>query len=74
MRLKVYYPGGLNCKHIDDRFDNDIILHCIQYSAADKLKIVPTIDKMMAKEHLKQNKACEVLQVPDSQVLRLCLA
>jgi hypothetical protein len=45
IRLKVYYPGGLNCKHIDDRFDNDIVLHCIQYSAANKLKIVSTIDK-----------------------------
>jgi hypothetical protein len=70
MRLKVYNPGGLNCKRIDDRFDNAIVQHRTHYSAANKLKIVTAIDKMMAKEYLKQNQACLVLQVCDSQVLR----
>jgi hypothetical protein len=40
------------------------------YSAANKLKIVAAVDKMMAKEYLRQNQACKVLQVRDSQVLR----
>ncbi len=46
------------------------MLHHTHYSAANKLKIVATIDKLMAKEHLRQNQACKVLQVHDSQVLR----
>ncbi len=70
MRLKVYNPGGLNCKCIDNRFDNAIIQHRTYYSAADNLKIVAAIDKMTAEEYLKQNQACLVLQVCDSQVLR----
>jgi hypothetical protein len=70
MRLKVYNLGGLNCKSIDNRFDNAIVLHRTHYSAADKLKIVAAIDKMMAEEHLRQNQACKVLQVRDPQVLR----
>ncbi len=70
MRLKVYNPGGLNCKRIDDRFDNAVFLRCTHYSAANKLKILAAIDKMMAQKYLKQNQACKVLQVRDSQVLR----
>ncbi len=70
MRLKVYNPGGHNGKRIDDRFDNAIVLRCIHYLATNKLKIVTAIDKMMAEEHLRQNQACKVLQVRDSQVLR----
>ncbi len=50
MRLKVYNPGGFNRKCIYDWFDNSIILRCTHYSAADKLKIVAAVDKMMAKE------------------------
>ena len=69
MRLKVYNPGGLNHKRIDDRFDNAII-HRIHYSAANKLKIVAAVDKMMAKEMLFQDQACDILQVCDAQVLR----
>jgi hypothetical protein len=69
MRLKVYNPGGLSRKRIDDRFDNAIV-HRIHYSAADKLMFVTAIDKMMAKEKLFQNQACGILQVRDSQVLR----
>jgi hypothetical protein len=69
MRLKVYNPGGPSHKRIDDRFDNTIV-HCIHYSAANKLKIVAAIDKMMAKEKLFQNQACNILQVCDAQVLR----
>jgi hypothetical protein len=70
MRLKIYNPGGLNCKRIDDRFNNAIVQYRTHYSAANKLKIVAAVDKMMAKEYLKQNQACLVLQVCDSQVLR----
>jgi hypothetical protein len=70
MRLKVYNLGGLNRKHIDDRFNNAIVLCRTNYSAADKLKINAAVDKMMAKEHLRQNQACKVLQVHDFQVLR----
>jgi hypothetical protein len=70
MRLKIYNLGGLNSKCIDDRFDNAIIQRHTHYSVADKLKIVTAVDKMMAKEYLKQNQACLVLQVCDSQVLR----
>ncbi len=70
MRLKIYNPGGLNCKCIDARIVNAIIQHCTHYSAANKLKIVAAVDKMMAKEYVKQNQACLVLQVCDSQVLR----
>jgi hypothetical protein len=70
MRLKIYNPGGLNCKRINDRFNNAIIQRRNHYSAANKLKIVAAIDKMMAKEYLKQNQACLVLQVCDSQVVR----
>jgi hypothetical protein len=70
MRLKVYNPGGLNCKHIDNRFDNAIVLRRTHYSAANKLKIVAAIDEMIAEEHLKQNQACKVLQVCDPQILR----
>ncbi len=71
MRLKVCNPGSLNCKRIDNRFDNAIVQYCTHYSAADKLKIVAAVDKMMAKEYLKQNQACVVLQVScDSQVSR----
>jgi hypothetical protein len=69
MRLKVYNPGGLSCKRIDNRLDNAIIRR-IHYSAADKLKIVAAIDKMMAKEKLFQNQACDILQVCDAQILR----
>jgi hypothetical protein len=69
MRLKIYNPGGLNRKRIDNRFNNAIVQHCTHYSAADKLKIVAAIDKMMAGDYLKQNQACSVLQVCDSQVL-----
>jgi hypothetical protein len=57
MRLKVYNPGGLNCKRIDDRFNNAIVLCRTYYSAADKLKIVIAVDKMMAEEHLMKNQA-----------------
>ncbi len=70
MRLKFFNPGGLNCKRIEDRSDNAIVLDCIHYSAADKLNIVAAIDKMMAQEHLRQNQAYEVVHVRDSQVLR----
>ncbi len=70
MRLKVYNPGSLNCKCIEYRFDNAIVQHCTHYSAANKLEIVVAVDKMMAEEYLKQNQACSVLQVCDSQVLR----
>jgi hypothetical protein len=52
MKVKVYNPGGINHKRIDDRFGKAIILHCTHYSAAAKLKIVAAIDKMMAKENL----------------------
>jgi hypothetical protein len=69
MRLKVYNPGGLNCKRIDNRFNNAIVLHRTHHSAANKLKIVAAIDKMMAKENLFQNQACKVLQIRDCQVL-----
>jgi hypothetical protein len=57
-------------KYIDDRFDNAIVQHRAHFSAANKLKIIVAIEKMMAKEYLKQNQACEVLQVCDTQVLR----
>jgi hypothetical protein len=70
MRLKVYNPGSLNCKRINDRFDNAIVQRRAHYSAANKLKIIAAIKKMMAEEYLKQNQACEVLQVCDTQVLR----
>jgi hypothetical protein len=53
MRLKVCNPGSLNCKRIDNRFDNAIVQRCTHYSAANKLKIVAVVDKMMAKEFLK---------------------
>jgi hypothetical protein len=70
MRLKVYNPGGLNRKHLDDRFGNAIVQRRTHYAAADKLKIIDTIEKMMADKNLFQNKACKVLQVRDTQVLR----
>ncbi len=70
MRLKVYNPGGLNRKQIDNEFDTAIVLRRIHYSAANKLKIVTAVDKLMAEGHLRQNQACKVLQVRDSQVLR----
>jgi hypothetical protein len=57
MRLKVYNPGGLNCKRIDDRFSNTIVQRRTHYSAANKLKIVAAVDKMMAEEYLKQDQA-----------------
>ncbi len=70
MRLKAYNPGGLNRKHLDDRFGNAIVQCRTHYAAADKLKIIDAVEKMMAKENLFQNQACEVLQVHDTQVLR----
>ena len=70
MRIKVYNPDGLNCKRIEDRFDNTVVLCRTHYSAADKLKILAAVHKMMAKEYLRQNQACKVLQVHDFQVLR----
>jgi hypothetical protein len=70
MMLKVYNPGGLNCKLIDNRFDNTIVLRCAHHSATNKLKIVTAVDKMMAMENLFQNQACKVLQVRNCQVLR----
>jgi hypothetical protein len=70
MRLKIYSPCGLNRKHIKDRFDNAIVQRRTHYSAANKLKIVAAVDKMMAEVYLKQNQACSVLQVCDSQFLR----
>jgi hypothetical protein len=69
MKLKVYNLGGPSRKRIDDRFDNAIVCR-IHHSAANKLKIVAAIDKMMAKEKLFQNQACDILQVSDAQVLR----
>jgi hypothetical protein len=68
MKLKVYNPGSLNCKRIDDRFDG-IVQRRIHYSAANKLKNVAAVDCMMAEEYLKQNQACAIPQVCDSQVL-----
>ncbi len=68
MRLKVYNLGSINHKRIEDRFGN--ALRCTHYSAANKLKIIATIVKMMAEENLFQNQTCDVLQVRDSQVLR----
>ncbi len=70
MRLKIYNPGGLNRKRIKDRSNNAIVQPRIHYSAANKLKIVAAVYKVMAEEYLKQNQACSVLQVCDSQVLR----
>jgi hypothetical protein len=70
MRLKVYNPVSLNCKCLNNRFGNAIVQRCTHYAAADKLKIIDTMEKMMAKENLFQNQACEVLQVRDTQVLR----
>ncbi len=65
----MYNPGGPSRKRIDNRFDNAII-RCIHYSAVDKLKIVAPVNKMMAKEKLFQNQACDILQVCDPQVYR----
>jgi hypothetical protein len=65
MKVKVYNPGNLNHKRIDERFDGGE-QHCIHYSAANKLKIVATVDRMMAEEYIKQNQACAILQVCDS--------
>ncbi len=65
----MYNPGGLSCKRVDDRFDSAIVCR-IHYSAPDKLKIVATVNKMMSEEQLRQNQACDILQVCDSQVLR----
>jgi hypothetical protein len=45
MRLKVYNPGGLNRKRIDNRHDNAIVQRRAYYSAADKLKIIAAVDK-----------------------------
>jgi hypothetical protein len=70
IRLKVYNPGGLNRKRIDNRFNNAILLHFTHYSAANKLKIVAAVDKMMAEEYLRQNQAWKILQVRNSHVLR----
>jgi hypothetical protein len=70
MRLKVYNPGGLNCKRLDDRFGNAIVQCRTHYATTDKLKIIDSIEKIMAEENLFQNQACEVLQVRDTQVLR----
>jgi hypothetical protein len=45
MRLKVYNPGSLNCKHIEDLFGNAIILRRTHYSATNKMKIVAAVEK-----------------------------
>jgi hypothetical protein len=69
LKIKLYNPGGLSQKCINKRFDS-IVKHCIHYSSGDKLKILTTVDCMMAEEHLKQNQACMIMQVSDSQILR----
>ncbi len=55
--------------HIDERFDS-FVKRCIHYSTCSKLKILSAVDRMMAKENLRQNQAYEIMQVYDSQVSR----
>jgi hypothetical protein len=45
IRLKVYNPGSLNRKRLDNRFGNAIIQRCTHYAAADKLKIIDAVEK-----------------------------
>jgi hypothetical protein len=71
MKIKLYSPGGFSQKRIDKRFDS-IVQHRINYSSGNKLKISAAVDPMMAKENLKQNQACAIMQVCDSQVLKWC--
>jgi hypothetical protein len=69
MKVKVYNPGNLPQKQMNERFDS-AVQHRVHNSAANKLKIVDAVDQMMAEENRKQNQACATLQVCDSQVLR----
>jgi hypothetical protein len=69
MKVKVYNPGGIPQKQMNERFDRGV-QRCVHYSPANKLKIVGAVDRMMAEENLKQNQACVFLQVCDSQVLK----
>ncbi len=69
MKIKLYNPGSLSQKHIDERFDSTVKPR-IRYSAGNKLQISAAVDCMMAEENLRQNQACAIMQVCDSQVLR----
>ncbi len=71
MKIKLYNPGGLSRKRIDERFDSAVKrrIHC---SAGDELKILAAVDRMMAEENLRQNQACAMMQVCDSQISRWC--
>ncbi len=70
MKITVYNRGGLGHTRLQKRFDEGVQRQ-IRYSAADMVKIVAAVDKMMAKEHLHQNQAAAFLQVSPSLVSRL---
>jgi hypothetical protein len=69
MKITVFNQGGLGHTRLQKRFDEGVQCR-VQYSAADKVKIVAAVDKMMAKEHLHQNQATAFLQVSPSLVSR----
>ena len=69
MKITVYNQGGVSHTRKQKRIDEEARRR-VQYSAADKVKILTAVDKMMAEENLHQNQAAALLQVSPSQIIR----
>ena len=73
MKITVYNRGGLSHTRIQKRLDRRIeqgLSRRVRYSAADKVKILAAIDKMMDEERVRQSQAAAMLQVSPSQITR----
>jgi hypothetical protein len=73
MKITVYNQGGLSHARLQERLDRRInqgVARRVQYSAADKVKILAAVDRMMDEEPVHQSQAAALLQVSPSQITR----
>ena len=69
MKVAIYNPGGSNQTRSVERLKKGG-QHCIQYTAADRVKIVLAADKIMIEERLTQQQASAAMQVSPSLISR----
>jgi hypothetical protein len=73
MKITVYNRGGLGHTRLQKRIEKRIdegVPRRVQYSAAEKVKILAAVDKMMVEERVHQSQAATLLQVSPSQITR----
>ena len=73
MKITVYNRGGPSHARLQKRVErriNEGVPHQVRCSAADKVKILAAVDKMMVEECVHQSQAAVLLQVSPSQITR----